>query len=186
MIRSDRELLAAHLAGDRRAFAELVSRLSGRLWTVARGALNSSEDADEAVQDALVRAHQGAARFRGESSVATWLTRILVNVCLDRRRHNRSRPFVPVPSDSFDQLAGRRDAIAEAETRLDVWSALDGLPTDQRLPIVLVDVHGYPVGEVAIMLGIPAGTVKSRCARGRARLHTLLGAAGRTVEEAAR
>ncbi|MDQ2707412.1 MAG: RNA polymerase sigma factor SigM [Actinomycetota bacterium] len=181
MIRSEDELLAAHVAGDRFAFAELVDRLTGTLWSVARGALNSPEDADEAVQDALIRAHQGAGRFRGDSSVATWVVRILVNVCLDRRRYNRSRAAIPLSGAVLELVGGSLDPISALETRLEVWTALDELPAQQRLPIVLVDVHDYPVAEVARMLGIPAGTVKSRCARGRARLLTLL----RDVEEVA-
>ena len=181
MIRSENELLAAHLAGDRAAFRELVDRLSPTLWSIARGALNSAEDAEEAVQDALIRAAQHAERFRGESSIRTWVIRILVNVCLDRHRHNRSRTTVPLPGDVLEALCGASDPIAALQTRLEVWSALDELPAQQRLPIVLVDVHDYPVAEVARMLGIPPGTVKSRCARGRARLQTLL----RDVEEVA-
>jgi RNA polymerase sigma-70 factor (ECF subfamily) len=174
MICSDHELLAAHLAGDERAFPELVERQRGRLWTIARGALNSPEDAAEAVQDALVRAHQGAARFRGESSVATWLVRILVNVCMDRRRHNRVRAVTPIPMERFEELPSPRDPIGEVETRMDVWAAMDELPPEQRLPIIMVEIDGYSVGGAARILGVPVGTVKSRCSRGRARLHALL------------
>ena len=174
MIRSENELLAAHVAGERYAFPELVARISGTLWSVARGALSCPEDADEAVQDALVRAHQNAGRFRGESSVTTWVVRILVNVCMDRHRHNRARPAIPLPGATLEAFGGSQDPIAELETRMEIWRALDELPAQQRLPIVLVDVHRYPVAEVAEMLGVPPGTVKSRCARGRARLLTLL------------
>jgi RNA polymerase sigma-70 factor (ECF subfamily) len=174
MICSDRELLTAHLAGDARAFPELVERQRGRLWTIARGALDSPEDAAEAVQDALVRAHQGAARFRGESAVATWLVRILLNVCMDRQRHNRVRPVTPMPMERLDELPGPRDPIGEVETRMDVWAAMDELPAEQRLPIIMVEMDGYSVGEAAQMLGVPIGTIKSRCSRGRARLHSLL------------
>src|ERR1043165_7207663 len=102
MTRSENEVLAAHLAGDRAAFPELVDRLSPTLWSIARGALNSAEDAEEAVQDALIRAAHKADRFRGEASVVTWVVRILVNVCLDRRRYNRSRAAVPVPETTLE------------------------------------------------------------------------------------
>jgi RNA polymerase sigma-70 factor (ECF subfamily) len=174
MICSDCELLAAHLAGDERAFPELVERQRARLWTIARGAVDSSEDADEAVQDALVRAHQGAARFRKESAVATWLVRILLNVCRDRRRHNRVRAVTPLPMERLAELPSPRDPIGDLETRMDVWAAMDSLPPEQRLPIIMVDMEGYSVVETAQLLGIPPGTVKSRCSRGRARLHSLL------------
>lgn len=171
---SDRELLAAHLAGDKHAFAELVERQRGRLWTIARGALDSPEDAAEAVQDALVRAHQGAARFRGESAVATWLVRILVNVCLDRHRHNRVRTVTPMPMERFEELPSPRDPIGDLETSMDVWAAMDELPAEQRLPIVMVAMNGYSMDQAAQMLGVPVGTVKSRCSRGRDRLRSLL------------
>ncbi|MBV9312327.1 MAG: RNA polymerase sigma factor SigM [Pseudonocardia sp.] len=175
MIRTDGELLAAHLAGDPHAFAELADRLMPRLWLVARHALDSQEDAAEAVQDALIRAHQGAGGFRAESSVYSWVLRILVNICLDRRRRNSIRTATPLPSDDFDELPSHRDPIAERELRLDVWQALAGLPPEQRLPIVLVDMQGYATAEAAALLGIPVGTVKSRCARGRLRLAEQLG-----------
>ena len=168
MIRSAEALLAAHLAGDPAAFVELWHRLAPTLYSVARGALDSREDADEAVQDALVRAHQNAARFRGESSVTTWVVKILLNVCRDRHRHNRARPAEPVAEP--EAYVDARDPMSAVDTRLEVWAALDELPPHQRLPIVFVDVLEYPVAEAASILGVPTGTVKSRCARGRARL----------------
>lgn len=179
MTRSAEELLAAHLAGDAAAFGELVRGLSGLLLSVARGLLNSPEDADEAVQDALIRAHQRADTFRGDSSVTTWVLKILGNVCRDRHRHNRARPADPVPE--VDVVADPRDPISTLETRLELWAALSALPPHQRLPVVLVHVLEYPVAEVARMLDLPAGTVKSRCSRGRAQLQAVLS----NVEEVA-
>jgi RNA polymerase sigma-70 factor, ECF subfamily len=167
LVRSDPELLRAHLDGDRRAFAELVDRHRRYLWSIARRSLDSSEDAAEAVQDALLRAHQGA-------TVRSWLVRIVVNVCLDKHRHNRARPAVPVTGVEFERLPTPRDPIADLELHLFVQRALAELPVEQRMVIVLVDLIGYPVGEVADILEIPPGTVKSRGARGRARLAELL------------
>lgn len=174
MTRPDGELLRAHLDGDRTAFQELVDRHLGVLWTVARRTLDSREDAAEVVQDALLRAHQGAHGFRAEASVRSWLVRIVINACLDRHRRNRARPAHSVPAVELDELPARRDAIAERELQLIIEDALRRLPVDQRMVIVLVDMHGYPTAEVASMLKVPVGTVKSRCARGRARLAELL------------
>ncbi|WP_051580674.1 RNA polymerase sigma factor SigM [Pseudonocardia acaciae] len=185
MIRSDAELLRAHLDGDRRAFGELVDRHSSYLWTVARRSLDSREDAAEAVQDALLRAHQRAAGYRGEATVRSWLVRIVVNACLDRHRRNQARPAVPVGGTEFETLPAPRDPIADHELHLVVQRALAELPVEQRMVIVLVDLLGYPVGEVADMLEIAPGTVKSRGARGRARLAELLRPGAReTVGEA--
>jgi RNA polymerase sigma-70 factor, ECF subfamily len=174
MIRSDAELLRAHLDGDRRAFAELVDRHRTYLWSIARRSLDSVEDAAEAVQDALLRAHQGAAGYRHEATVRSWLVRIVVNACLDRHRRNRARPAVPITDVELGRLPTRRDPIADLELRMLVQRALAELPIEQRMVIVLVDLLGYPVGEAADMLEIRPGTVKSRGARGRARLAELL------------
>jgi RNA polymerase sigma-70 factor (ECF subfamily) len=170
---TDAELLDAHRAGDERAFAELVSRYSERLWGVAVRTLRHPEDASDAVQEALVAAFRRAGTYRGDASVRTWLHRILVNACIDRIRHERARTTVPLPDRELQ--ARRPDLATELVTRLAVDDALAALPVDQRVAVVLVDVQGWPVLEVAEILEVPPGTVKSRCARGRARLAVLLG-----------
>jgi RNA polymerase sigma-70 factor (ECF subfamily) len=105
--------------------------------------------------------------------VRTWLHRILLNTCIDRIRHERRRTTVPLPDR--DLQAGHSDLATELVTRLAVDAALAALPVDQRVAVVLVDVQGWPLVEVAELLEVPVGTVKSRCARGRARLAVLLG-----------
>ncbi|GAA5144519.1 RNA polymerase sigma factor SigM [Pseudonocardia eucalypti] len=172
--RTDGELLHAHLAGDRYAFGELVERHRRVLWSVAVRAMDSAEDAAEAVQDGLLRAHQGAVGFRGEANVRNWLVRIVVNACRDRYRYNRARPALPPRGTTEVDVPAPRNPIEDHELRLDVEQALRRLPMDQRLAVVLVDVQGYSVAEAAQMLRVPAGTVKSRCSRARARLGELL------------
>ena len=170
---ADTELLAAHRAGDPEAFGTLAGRHERALWVIALHTLGDPDDAADAVQEALVAAYRRAATFRGESSVRTWLGRIVVNACIDRVRHERVRATVPWPER--DVAARRSDPAAEVATRLVVREALALIPVEQRVAVVLVDVEGYPVTEVAAILGVPSGTVKSRCARGRARLAVLLG-----------
>jgi len=170
---TDAELLAAHRAGDRNAFGELAGRHTDRMWGVAVRTLHHPEDAADAVQEALVAAYRRASTYRGDASVRTWLHRIVVNACIDRIRHDRRRGTVPLPDR--DLPARRPDLATELATRLAVDDALAALPVEQRVAIVLVDVEGWPVGEVAEILEVPVGTVKSRCARGRARLAVLLG-----------
>ena len=171
---SDADLLRAHVDGDRQAFAELVRRHRDRLWAVALRTIGDREEAADAVQDALLAAHRNAARFRGDSAVTTWLHRIVVNACLDRVRRRQAHPTVPLPdgSRSDDRPSGVEPAapILDHDTALVVRAALAALPVDQRAAIVLVDVQGYPVAEAAEMLGVAEGTIKSRCARGRARM----------------
>jgi RNA polymerase sigma-70 factor (ECF subfamily) len=179
---SDEQLLRDHVAGDPDAFAELVRRHRDRLWSVALRTLGDREEAADAVQDALLSAHRAAARFRGDSAVTTWLHRIVVNACLDRVRRRQSHPTVPLPGGTHADrdspgVAGPEPAApaVDHDTALVVRAALAKLPIEQRAALVLVDLQGYSVAEVAEILGVAEGTVKSRCARGRARLAVLLG-----------
>ena len=171
----DRALVRAHVDGDPHAFAELVRRHRDRLWAVAVRTIGSGEDAADALQDALLSAYRSAGSYRGEAAVTTWLHRIVVNACLDRVRRRQARPTVPLPEDDGRAPAAPNDPIAARETALDVRAALAELPVEQRVALVLVDVQGHPVADAAQMLGVAVGTVKSRCARGRARLAVLLG-----------
>jgi RNA polymerase sigma-70 factor, ECF subfamily len=178
--RTDAELLRAHVDGDPEAFAELVRRHRDRLWAVALRTIGDREEAADAVQDALLSAHRGAARFRGDSAVTTWLHRIVVNACLDRIRRRQAHPTVPLPDGSRTEdgcAAGPEPAAPtqDHDTALVVRAALAALPAEQRAALVLVDVQGYAVAEAAEILGIAEGTVKSRCARGRARMAAALG-----------
>ncbi|MEU1588564.1 RNA polymerase sigma factor SigM [Micromonospora sp. NPDC005710] len=176
---TDLELLRAHVDGDRDAFAELFRRHRDRLWAVALRTLGDREEAADALQDALLSAHRAAGRFRGDSAVTTWLHRIVVNACLDRIRRRQAHPTVPLPDGNRAEAGtGGSEPAAPAtdhDTVLVVREALAALPPEQRAALVLVDVQGYPVAEVARILGVAEGTVKSRCARGRARLAVLLG-----------
>ena len=169
----DRALVAAHVAGDAEAFTTLVHRHRDRLWAVALRTLGDREEAADALQDALLSAYRSAGSYRGEARVTTWLHRIVVNACLDRVRRGKARPTVPMPEGR--EVADPRDALAERETALEIEKALAALPEEQRAALVLVDVQGMPVDDVAHVLGIPVGTVKSRCSRGRARLAVSLG-----------
>ena len=164
----DAELLSRHLAGDRAAFGDLVRRHQDRLWAVALRTLGDREEAADALQDALLSAYRAAPRFRGEARVGTWLHRIVVNACLDRARRRQARPTVPLPDE--DRVPAAADDIGRRELALDLATALATLPVDQRAALVLVDVEGWTVEEAAGALRVPAGTVKSRCARGRAKL----------------
>lgn len=177
--RSDQELLALHAAGDPDAFGELVRRHRDRLWAVALRTLGDREEAADAVQDALVSAYRAAHTFRGESAVTTWLHRITVNACLDRARKAASRRTSPLDdTERLERLLEPHES-AEApaerqELHRQLLAALGTLPAEQRAALVLVDMQGYPVAEAARILDVPTGTVKSRCARGRAKLLPML------------
>ena len=181
--RSDHDLLRAHVEGDPEAFGELFARHRDRLWAVALRTMGNPEDAADGLQDGMVAAFRRAGSFRGEAAVTTWLHRVVVNACLDRIRASRIRRLDALPDDVEDRGTlvatavpdDRPDVAAEdAERRRRVLAALATLPADQRAALVLVDMEGYPVAEVAEMLGCAEGTVKSRCSRGRTRLAGLL------------
>lgn len=171
---SDAELLAAHVAGDPHAFETLVHRHRDRMWAVALRTTKDPEEASDALQDALISAYRRADQFRGDSAVTTWLHRIVVNASLDRLRRRKVRPTSTLPDDD-EHLPGRvvadpTDYLDRRETQLVISEALAELPEEQRAAVILVDVEGWSVEEAATMLGCPAGTVKSRCFRGRAKL----------------
>lgn len=168
--RSDAELLAAHVAGDRRAFAELFQRHHRQLHRLARLTSRTPEDAEDALQDAMLSAHRGAGSFRHDAAVSSWLYRIVVNACLDRLRRSKAHPTAPL-----DDVHPVPDRTVQVETAIAVQRALMRLPVEQRAAVVAVDMQGYSIADTARMLGVAEGTVKSRCARARARLAALLG-----------
>lgn len=175
--RTDADLLAAHVDGDPSAFAVLVARHGDRLWGLALRTLGNRDNAADALQDALLKAHRGAAGFRGESAVPTWLHRIVMNACLDQLRREASRPVDPAEDEQLEAAGAAAGPVAVADqvaTRLDVEEALATLPPEQRAALTVVDVLGHDVATAAVILDCPVGTVKSRCARGRARLAPLL------------
>lgn len=163
----DRALLEAHVAGDPNAFTILVERHRDRLWAVALRTLGEREEAADALQDALLSAFRSAGSFRGDAAVTTWLHRIVVNACLDRVRRRAARPSVPLGERD---VAWPSDPQGQVDTRLTVRAALADLPPEQREALVLVDMEDLPVSRAAELLGVPEGTVKSRCSRGRTAL----------------
>jgi RNA polymerase sigma-70 factor (ECF subfamily) len=184
---TDVELLRAHVDGDPDAFGVLFRRHRDRLWAVALRTMGNPEDAADGLQDGMIAAFRRAGSFRGDAAVTTWLHRVVVNACLDRLRAAKVRRTEALPDD-LEERGDRRAvatpdrsttdpadlAVADERRRL-VLAALDELPAEQRAALVLVDMEGYPVAEVAEMLGCAVGTVKSRCSRGRARLAERLG-----------
>ncbi|WP_028475910.1 RNA polymerase sigma factor SigM [Nocardia sp. CNY236] len=167
---TDVELLKAHVRGQRHAFAELLRRHNDHLWQTALRTSYTREDAADSLQDALLSAHRTAGSFRAEAEVRSWLHTIVVNACLDRIRRNKSRRALSLSSETMPEPKDDRDEMAELETSIVVDRALFSLPPDQRTALVAIDLEGYTVAEAAALLGVPEGTIKSRCARARQRL----------------
>jgi RNA polymerase sigma-70 factor, ECF subfamily len=170
---SDGVLLRQHANGDPDAFGVLFKRHSPRLWAVALRITCDPDDAADALQEAMISAFRRAGDFRGESAVTTWLHRIVVNASLDllRRRSARSVGWSGDPDDlPVPEPRQGLDPASRVESRLDVDAAMQTLPPPQRAALVLVDMLGYSVADASAILGVSEGTVKSRCARGRAKL----------------
>jgi RNA polymerase sigma-70 factor, ECF subfamily len=177
---TDVELVDAARGGDRHAMDQLLRRHHDRVFAVCRRITGNDADAADASQEALISIVRSLGKFDGRSSFGTWVYRIATNASLDELRRRRRRPTVgmnesvghDVAHDIVDPDAGIRiDVVAE---RMAIDVALAGISEDFRVPIVLRDLAGLDYGEIAEVVGIPIGTVKSRIARGRANLSELL------------
>jgi RNA polymerase sigma-70 factor (ECF subfamily) len=171
--RTDAELIEAFRSGDASAFAEVFRRHKDRVWAVTLRTLRNPADAADVAQEVFLKAMRSVDSFRGDAAVTTWLHRIAVNACLDHLRAGSRRPTDPLGDDST-RIASPRDDFAQSDTEMAVRDALLQLPEEQRLAIVLVDLEGMSVADAAVMLEVAAGTVKSRCSRGRTQLASLL------------
>jgi len=179
---ADDELVRSAAGGDRQALEELLLRHYDRVYGLCRRMLCNDADAEDAVQDTLLSAVKNLARFDRRSSFGTWIYRIATNTCLDELRRRRRRP---VPSlvdlaeyDSQDRSWSRPAGESPAEivtARIDVDVALGGLGTEFRTAVVLRDFCDFSYEEIATLLEIPVGTVRSRIARARAGLADQLG-----------
>jgi RNA polymerase sigma-70 factor (ECF subfamily) len=168
--------------GDSEAFAELVRRHEGRVYSIALRMTGREEDARDAAQDAFVSAYRKLSSFRGDAAFTTWLHRVTVNATYDLLR-KRSRAPEPVPEVPEPIGAPVDDPSGRVAQEIDVREALALVPEEYRAVLVLRDMEDLPIGEVAEILGLPVGTVKSRCHRARVALGRIL--AGETERERA-
>ena len=185
-MRDDSDALAARAAsGDRRALEVLLDRHADRIHAVCRRVLADREDALDATQEAMIAIARGIARFDGRAAFTTWMYRVATNAALDeaRRKQRRPRPVDDIADASARAPAagetsgassgdGRFDAVVA--DRLDIDAALRTLPDDFRVAVVLRDLCDLDYADIAEVLQIPPGTVRSRISRGRALLHDAL------------
>ena len=167
-------LVARVVAGDRAAFGILVERYAGVARRVARAALGSAEDADDAAQDAMLSALLKLNQYDPRRPFGPWLLRIVANAATDRRRRRTVRRTEPL---DVGLTAGgpRPDTTMERRALGErLRQALAELPERRRIAVVLFDVEGYSHAEIAAMLGLPEGTVRSEVFHARRRLRVLL------------
>lgn len=176
------DLVSRGTQGDLDAFNLLVEHYQRPLFNLCLRMLNSPEAAEDATQDAFIAAYRALHRFRG-GGFRAWLFRIAVNACYDELRRRRARPAdsldvrhgesgrtldVPNPGPTLEETA------QTAELGGAIQEALSTLPSDQRLVVVLCDVQGLDYAEIAEVMGVSLGTVKSRINRARSRLRNSL------------
>jgi len=166
---SDGDLLAAHVAGDKFAFERLFTRHRARLFRLALLTSGTIDEAEDALQEAMLSAHRAAQSFRHDAAVSSWLYRIVVNAC-----HDRKRQRIDIAPAIDDATVTSADRTGDIDTALDIRHALMLLPVEQRKAVIAVDMLGYSVADSAGLLRVAEGTIKSRCARARARLAVLL------------
>jgi RNA polymerase sigma-70 factor (ECF subfamily) len=182
-------LLERLRGGDRKAAALLMQRHNQTLWRIARGILRDEADAEDAVQDAYLRAFGSISRFRGEASVSSWLARIVINEAL-RRRSRRWRsielsavegsaarpPETGAPDALITAAPTPEQVAARQQIRRLVERAVDDLPAPFRLVFILRVIEQMSIEETAERLGIPSATVKTRLHRANRQLREALGA----------
>jgi RNA polymerase sigma-70 factor (ECF subfamily) len=171
--RTDAQLALAAAVGDRGALDALLARHVDRIHAVCRRILGNDQDAMDATQEALIAVARGVGSFDGRSQFTTWCYRVATNAALDevRRRSRRPAPADVLP-DAADDGPGIDDRVVD---RLDIDEALAAIPPEYRAAVALRDLAGLDYREIAHVLDVPPGTVRSRIARGRAALATVLG-----------
>lgn len=172
----DFDLVRRSLARDELAFRAIMLRHNRKLYRIARGIVRNDADAEEVVQEAYVRAFMHLQEFRGDSSLATWLSRITINEALGKLRRKRSRPEVQAEEPrleaqiiAFPQTANEdpEKTMAQRQILQLVEQATDNLPEKFRLVFITRVIEGMSVEETAKILGIPPETVKTRLHRAR-------------------
>ncbi len=161
------------------ALAALHERLGAAMSTLAASMLRDRTEAEDVVEEALVRIHRAGRGFRGERGLRTWTLRIVANLCRDRLRRRRFAGGPVEDADArgalaFDPVDGWDDALDQGVVLAAVERAMERLPVDQREAVVLRHRVGLTHEEMAETLGVPVGTVKSRIARGLAALRAEL------------
>ncbi|MEO7665195.1 MAG: RNA polymerase sigma factor, partial [Candidatus Limnocylindrales bacterium] len=161
-----RQLVERAIGGDFDAFTDLVNASASRQHAIAALILRDPDRAHDAVQDALVAAWRGLSALRDPDAWEVWLHRLTVRACYSRARQDKRRSLVELPASADFEMSGGRDEPAAFAERDRIERELGALPIDQRAVIVLHFYVGLPLTEAATVLGVPAGTAKSRLHRG--------------------
>ncbi len=164
------ELIARLRAGDRRAFEELVLAHQHRVYGLALRMLGDAAEAQDVAQEVFLRAHRGLAEFRGDARLSTWLYTIASRLCLNRlagSERRLTRPGDEALGRVVDARPGPDETLERGELDAALHRAIAELPEERRVVVVLRDVDGLAYEEIAEILVLPVGTVRSRLHRAR-------------------
>ena len=177
---NDDRLVEKAMNGSARAFETLMEKHEAKMYAVALRMCANREDAQDCLQDAMLRIYKALPSFQGKSSFSTWAYRITMNTCLDELRRKKTRQASSLdslldmgwsPADEENTPERHSD---QAELRRDISRALQTLPEDMRSAVILRDVQGFSYEEIAEILSVNVGTIKSRISRGREKLREIL------------
>jgi len=185
---SDTDTVRLARDGDHEAFRILVKRHESRVYALALRLLRNPDWAQDAVQEAFIKAYRALRKFEGRSSFGTWMYRLTYNHCLDMRRADKSGRYVEWDEERTNgsemelldgpglasSIRGPGEEVERAELREQLQKAIDTLPEAIRQTLVMREVDGLPYREIADVLGIPKGTVMSRLFHARHRLREVL------------
>ncbi|MCU0702851.1 MAG: sigma-70 family RNA polymerase sigma factor [Fimbriiglobus sp.] len=181
MNHDDRRLIADVIAGNSAAFGELVARYQDRLFNVAYRVLDNTEDAADVVQEVFVNAYQSLRAFKGDSELFTWLYRIAFNTAISFKRRRRRVMRIDGTSDDGGLDPEDRSLDTAPEAQLErtedervLAEAMAKLSPEHRTVLVLKDIDGLKYEDIAEVMGVPIGTVRSRLHRARLELKSLL------------
>lgn len=177
----DPSLVAAAQAGDRASLEVLLRNHHDRVFAICRRLTGNDADAADATQEALIALVRGLSRYDGRAAFSTWAYRVVTNACLDEMRRRKRRPDPGLPEQEIEQRGAAPSLDEATADRLTIDDALQRIPEEFRSAVVLRDITGMDYAEIAEVLGIPPGTVRSRIARGRAQLANHLTEQGRVT-----
>jgi RNA polymerase sigma-70 factor, ECF subfamily len=169
---TDDDAVAAAVAGDRAALESLLERHADRVYAVCRRVLSDPDDALDATQEALIAIARSITSFDRRSAFSTWVYRVATNAALDEARRKNRRP---IPTETVAEIAAPGSVEARVAATIDVGSALTRVPEEFRVALVLRDACDLEYSDIAEVLDVPIGTVRSRIARGRKALAAALG-----------
>lgn len=176
----EQKLILRASGGDASAFNTLMEAHERRMYAVALRMCNNREDAQDCLQEAMLRIYKSIGSFKGQSSFSTWAYRITMNTCLDELRKKKNKQNTSLDSlldvgwSPTDGRNAPEETAIQSEVRATLHHAIQELPEDMRSAIVLRDIQGLAYDEIAQALDVNVGTVKSRISRGREKLRAKL------------